>query len=110
MKNFVQPGHNLTVAAPAGGLTSGDPVQIEALIGVATTDAEAGENVVIATEGVFTLPKTSTDDVAVGAALYFDSGAGEVTTSDGSGSNAFIGYATAAAGNPSSTVPVRLAI
>jgi predicted RecA/RadA family phage recombinase len=108
MKNFVQPGQNVTVTAPAGGVTSGDPVMIEALFGVATREADAGETVVIATTGVYTLPKTSTDDIAVGAAVYFDSSAGEVTLSDGSGSNPMVGHAVTAAGNPSATVAVRL--
>lgn len=110
MRNFVQPGNAITLAAPAGGVISGDPVQVGDLFGVSAVTATAGDPFTMHTVGVFTLPKTSTDDIAVGASVYFDSSAGEVTTSDGSGSNAFVGHAIEAAGNPSATVAVRLSV
>lgn len=110
MKNFVQPGNNITVPAPPGGVTSGDPILVGDLFGVATTTAAAGEDVAIATVGVYTLPKATTDDAAVGAALYWDDANGEVTTDDASGANPFIGHAVTAAGNPSASVAVRLSI
>jgi predicted RecA/RadA family phage recombinase len=107
MKNFIQPGHNVTVPAPAT-VSSGDGVQVGALFGVASTDAASGADVVICTTGVFTLPKAPTAVVTVGAALYWNSASGEVTvTANG---NLFIGHAIKAAGNPSSTVAVRLSI
>lgn len=109
MKNFIQTGDAVTLTAPAT-VASGAPVQIGSLIGVATGDAATGEPVTIATRGVFALPKTSTDAVTVGAVLYFDSVAGEVTVADGSGANLRIGHAVTAAGNPSATVHVRLSV
>lgn len=57
MKNYIQEGRMITVAAPAGGVTSGDGVVIGSLFGVASKTAAAGETVTIATEGVFDLPK-----------------------------------------------------
>ncbi len=56
------------------------------------------------------LPKTATDDIAQGAAVYFDAAEGEVTQSNGSGSNPMVGHAVTAAGNPSATVAVRLSV
>lgn len=107
MKNFIQRGENITVAAPAA-VTSGDPVQVGDMVGVANGDAASGDPVVISTSGVFELPKATIDDIAVGASVYFDASAGEVTlTSTG---NTFIGHAVTAAGNPSSTVAVRLSV
>lgn len=107
MKNFIQPGHNITVAAPAA-VQSGDGVLIGALFGVANADAASGADVVISTVGVFTLPKTTTDDIAVGAAVYWDAAEAEVTTT--AAGNTLIGHAVAAAGNPSATVAVRLSV
>jgi predicted RecA/RadA family phage recombinase len=107
MKNYVQPGDNITVAAPAA-VASGEGVQIGDLFGVASGDAASGATVVIATNGVFTLPKATTDDVAVGASLYWDSAAGELTVM--ATDNLFVGHAVAAAGNPSAMVAVRLSV
>lgn len=107
MRNFVQPGNQITVAAPAA-VQSGEGVQIGDLFGVANGDAAIGADLVISTVGVFTLPKATTDDVAVGASLYWDSAAGELTVT--ATDNLFVGHAVAAAGNPSATVAVRLSV
>ena len=107
MKNFVQPGNQITVAAPAT-ITSGEGVLIGDLFGVANGDAAIGADLVISTTGVFTLPKATTDDVAVGASLYWDDAEGEVTVT--ATENTFVGHAVAAAGNPSATVAVRLSV
>lgn len=57
MKNYIQEGRMITVAAPIGGVASGDGVVIGALFGVATKTAASGETVTLATDGVFDLPK-----------------------------------------------------
>ena len=57
MKNYIQEGRMITVAAPTGGATSGDGVVIGALFEVASKTAAAGETVTLATTGVFDLPK-----------------------------------------------------
>lgn len=59
MKTFVQPGRSITVAAPAGGVSSGDGVLIGNLFGIAQGDALATEDVEILTEGVAEIAKTS---------------------------------------------------
>jgi predicted RecA/RadA family phage recombinase len=68
MKNYIQEGRMITVAAPAGGVTSGDGV----VFGVASKTAAAGETVTIATEGVFDLPKLASAVIAAGDAVAWD--------------------------------------
>jgi predicted RecA/RadA family phage recombinase len=96
VKNFIQPGDSITVAAPSGGVTSGDLVVVNSLIGVAAATAAAGEDVVLDTEGVFELPKASADAIDVGDLLYSDDG--ELTKTPGTGSLPLAGAATKAAG------------
>lgn len=105
--NFIQDGDVMTVAAPSGGVSSGDGVQIGVLFGVATTTAAAGDPVEIATRGVFSLPKTSAQAWTVGAAIYWDPDGDGATTTAGT-DNLFIGVAAAVAANPSATGMVRL--
>lgn len=105
MRNFVQPGGNITVPAPAA-VNSGDGVLVGSLFGIATISAAVNGNVALATEGVFSLNKVSTQAVSVGARLYWDDTAKLVTTT--SSGNTLIGVATAAVGNPSGSVNVRL--
>lgn len=107
MKNYIQRGENITVPAPAA-VASGDGVLVGALFGVANSDAESGADLVLSTVGVFTLPKLTTDAVTVGAALYWDDANGEVTLT--STDKTFVGHAVASAGNPSTTVAVRLSM
>ena len=44
-KNYIQPGHTITVAAPTGGVLSGDGVLIGTLFGIAQYDAVEGADV-----------------------------------------------------------------
>lgn len=104
--NFIQNGDHLTVPAPAN-VDSGFGVVVGVIFGVATTDALAGADVVIARCGVYELPKTSAQAWTVGQAIYWDPTPGEATTATTAG-NLFIGAAAAAASNPSSTGAVLL--
>ncbi|MBK3734954.1 DUF2190 family protein [Azospirillum brasilense] len=106
MKNFVQPGHTITVPAPSGGVSSGDGVIVGALFGVAATDAAAGAPLNISTEGVFTLPKGTSTTFASGGAVSFDIST-HLCVAPGAGKYP-IGAATDAAGNGVTTVNVRL--
>lgn len=105
MKNFIQTGDNLTLAAPYD-VHSGDGVLVGAIFGVAAIDAASGADVTIATRGAFTLPKVATDVIAIGDPVFWDSAAKLVTTT--ASGNTRIGAALSAAGNPSATVDVRL--
>jgi len=105
MKNYVQKGENLTLPAPYA-VTSGDGALIGNIFGVAAGDAAEGAEVDLVTVGVFTLPKVSTDAIAVGAAVYWDDDAKLITTT--ATDNTKIGVSVATAVNPSGTTDVRL--
>ena len=81
MKNFVQPGDTVTVTAPTGGVTSGSGVLIGGLFGIDAFDAAEGNEVEIATRGVFQLPKAA-EAIDAGNRVYFDPALGVVTDSD----------------------------
>ncbi len=105
MKTYIQPGDRITLTAAAVA-ASGDIVKTGNLIGVAFGDAAIGEPLVLATVGVFDLPKVAAEAVAVGDPIYWRSGDGVVTgTASG---NTKIGVAVSAAANPSASVHVRL--
>lgn len=105
MKNWVQEGDNVTVAAPYA-VSSGNGCLVGTLFGVAVADAAEGADVVLATEGVYDLAKTSAQAWTVGADIYWDD-TNEVCTTTGSG-NTLIGKALAVAANSSATGRVRL--
>ncbi|ANL47952.1 hypothetical protein AMC87_CH03299 [Rhizobium phaseoli] len=105
MKNYVQKGENLTFPAPYA-VSSGDGVLKGSIFGVAAGDAESGAEVDVVTVGVFTLPKVSTDVMAVGEPIYWDNTAKLVTTT--ATGNTKIGVSVATAVNPSGTTDVRL--
>ena len=106
MKNAIQEGDHLTIIAPAT-VASGAGVISGVMFGVAIHAASSGADLTIATRGVFEMSKVSAQAWTLGQALYFIPGSGLVTTATTSG-NLFIGYATAAAVNPSATGFVRL--
>lgn len=113
MRNYVQPGDQLTIAAPYA-VTAGQGVLAGALFGVAFGDADNGATVDIKTSGVFDLAKASAAVFTVGAPVYFDTAtktarSGNDDDSNSAGDNeALIGVAVAAAGAGASTVRVRL--
>jgi predicted RecA/RadA family phage recombinase len=100
MKNFVQPGEIITVDAPAN-VSSGDFVVVGKLAGVAATDAASGDDLEIATRGVFELPITG---LSQGDPVYWDVTPGALT---GTATDNFrVGVAVAASG--AATTRVRL--
>lgn len=106
MKNYVQPGDNIPVAAPSGGTVSGNGYLIGSMFGVAAATADAGAEVNLATRGVYTLTKVSAQAWTVGAKVYWDDTNKNVTTT--ASGNTLIGVAVAVAANPSATGLVRL--
>jgi len=104
--NVLQDGDLVTVAAPSGGVSSGDLVIVGALAGVALADADATEDVVLKTTGVCTLPKLSTEVIAQGAAVAWDIDPGQVVLPDSG--HYPLGTAVEAAGNGATTCKVRL--
>lgn len=105
MKIFIQEGHIITVTA-AANITSGDGVLVGIIFGVATTDAVAGEEVEIATVGVYELPKLSTAVIAQGDRVAWDDTAKQIKLP--AAGLYPVGVATETAGNGAATVKVRL--
>lgn len=105
MRNFIQPGDVITVAAPVGGAVSGAGVLINALFGIAMRDAVEGEDVPLQISGVVDLPK-ATGALATGAKVYWDATNHNVTaTATG---NTLIGVAVAAAASGDVLTRLRL--
>ena len=107
MKNYVQQGQVLTLSAP-GAVVSGQYVTVGAIRGVAAYDAASGEPVELATEGVFSLPKATAEDIAAGDVVYWNGTA--CTKTPGTGSKPLVGVAVKAAGNGVATVNVKLGV
>ncbi len=105
MKNFIQKGDTLTMAAPTGGVASGDGVLVGSLFGIAAGDAAENDNVEVQTTGVFDLPK-ATGAVTQGAKVYWDNTNKNVTTT--ATANTLIGAATVAALSGDATARVKL--
>lgn len=104
--NFVKEGKALTLA-PGADVASGTGYLFgTALFGVALTDAKNGVESQFATEGVWTLPKTSALAIAVGDRVYWDA-TNKVVNKTASGQKC-VGVAVSAAANPSATVKVKL--
>lgn len=107
MKNYVQPGHVISVIAPAI-VASGALVKVGLICGVAQHDAAEGAPVEIALDGVFDLAKVSAQAWAtVGLPIYMVPATGLATTATTAG-NLFIGVNTETAINPSGVGRVRL--
>ncbi len=73
-KNYVQPGEHLTIQSDAA-VSSGDLVVRGDLIGAALGDAATGEDLVVAVDGVWELPKDTLSPVTIGDILYTDAAA-----------------------------------
>ena len=105
MKNFIQKGDTITLTAPYN-VSSGGGLLVGSIFGVASNDASSGNDVETATQGVFSIAKTSAQAWTQGALIYWDDTNKVCTTT--SSTNKLVGTATAAAANPSSTGYVRL--
>lgn len=106
-KNYVQPGENLTLTAPTGGVTTGKGVLIGSIFVVALETAAAAASFSGSTKGVWDLDKVSTEVWAEGDKIYWDN-ANTRCSNVATAAFRFIGHATAAAANPTSTGKVRL--
>ena len=105
MKNYVQSGDLITVAAPYA-VSSGQGVMVGSLFGVATCDAANGTNVDIMTEGVFDITALTSDTGTVGAKMYWDNANKRLTTT--ATSNTLVGVLAAAKGGSDTTARVYL--
>lgn len=107
MKNYIQPGDTLPVAAPAAVL-SGAGVLVGSLFGVAATNAESGATVQIKTMGVFDLTSATGTAWAVGDKIYWDD-TNKRTTKTAT-NNTLIGVAVAAKASGDAVGRVRLGV
>lgn len=105
MKNFIQNGDTLTLAAPYD-VVSGQGALVGSIFGVASGDVLTGESGEFGLCGVYELTKATVDTPAVGAAAYWDDTNREVTTV--STSNTLVGVFVEAAGNGDTVAKVRL--
>lgn len=79
MKNFIQPGENLTLPAPSD-VTSGQLVAVGSIVGVAQATVAAGQPVVLVRRGVFALPKATGQAWTAGTKIYRSADDGTLTT------------------------------
>lgn len=107
MKNYLGSGDVVQMTAPSGGVISGTPVVI--LSAFVIPQATVAETLPFAglVEGLVNLPKGSTVVFSEGEAVFWDD-ATKLCKESATGYFK-IGYATKAAGNPSSFVDVKLA-
>ena len=105
MKNYIQPGAIVGIIAPAGGATTGQPLLINALFGIATLNGDAGEPIELLTCGVVDLNK-GIGAIALGAKAYWK--ADDQTVVAAVTGNTLIGVALKDAASGDDTVQVRL--
>jgi len=105
MKNYICEGDRIQNIAPAGGVKSGDLHIIGAKVAVAMTDALEGETYVSMTEGVFEVPKAA-GTITIGAKVYLDETAKNVTTTVND--NTLVGWAYTDAAGGDSTVQISI--
>lgn len=86
-------------------VSNGDVVDLATRIGVAGNDIAANETGAVHVVGVFEIPK-ETGEITLGATVYWDKAAKNITTT--SESNTPAGWAVAAAKSGDATVLVKL--
>jgi predicted RecA/RadA family phage recombinase len=106
MRNYRHDGTVLTFTAPSGGVVSGGGYIVGDKFVIAAIDAAVGTKFTGQDQGVFNLPKLSTDVIAEGVRVWWDATNSRVTVT--ATSNRCIGTAEAAAGNGVTTVDVLL--
>jgi predicted RecA/RadA family phage recombinase len=104
-QNYIQEGDVIEITA-AAAITSGAPVAVGAIAGVALETVASGSAVRVQLKGVFTVPKAS-GAITLGAAVYLVAANGNVSTT--ASGNIFMGHAVAAAASGDATVNIRLA-
>lgn len=108
MRNFIYEGDHLPFTA-AAAVASGDGVVMGTVLGVAAADIAVGDTGTIAVEGVFELPKLSTDAISAGDALTWDVTNNELkVAAAGTGDLLACAFATEAAGAGTPTVRAKL--
>lgn len=92
MKNFIQNGNVVTLAAPSN-LTSGQGALVGAIFGVAANDALQGMPAEFIRAGIFSLGAVTADTLATGDKVYWDNTAKRITKT--ATNNVLVGAAAA---------------
>ena len=113
MRNYIQPGDVLEVAAPVGGYANGEVVKVGDVVGVSFGTYAEGDTAQVALTGVYEVPKKTGINFTAGAKLYLLESEDVVTNVASQGdpvvNNPFVGYAWKAAINADTATLVRLA-
>lgn len=104
--NYVEDGDVLNYQNGAQAIASGAVVLFGKRIGVAIAAIAANAKGSVGVVGVWTIAKLSTDVVAQGDLLYWDSANSRLTTT--ASGNTLAGYAFDAAGNGATTVNIKI--
>ena len=105
MRNYIQEGDAITVAAPYQ-VASGDGMLVGSLFGIAATAAANGATVEMQTVGVHEITALNTDTGSIGANVYWDNTNKRITTT--ASGNSLVGALTVAKTNGQTTATVRL--
>ncbi len=95
-KNFVGNGAVLTMTAPVGGVVSGVPIKIGALVLVPLVNAMAGESFSGRADGVWRLPADA--GLTAGALVKWDAAAGKLVADTAKDADDFGKLVTAESG------------
>ena len=106
--NAIQSGSVLTLTALSGGVSSGTPLLMGKLFVVPSHNALEDEPFEAHTVGVWEFPKVPADTPSEGDAAYWDVSAGQISTTDDSAANKFIGAYTESRINGDTKCFVRL--
>lgn len=104
-RNYVAPGEHFDYT-PGTAVASGEVVLMTDTIGVANVAIPANTPGYVAVEGVFTVAKLSTDNIAKGQKVYWDNTNKRMTLT--SAGNTPAGRAYAAAGAATTSVAVKI--
>lgn len=106
MKNFVQPGKQISLVAPSGGVTAGLGYVVGAIFGVASNNAAQDADFEAVTEGVVGLPKSGSLTFTQGELVFWDNAAKAIKKT--AAGYFKIGAAVAAVGASDTVIKVRL--
>lgn len=105
--NFIENGDSLDVVLGATA-ASGSVVVLGDLVGVYKSGGVSGDNVAVAFNGVYALPKATSggSGIAVGTKVYWDPTPSQITAT--AGSLKVAGYVWKTAADADTTIAVRL--
>lgn len=103
---YWQKGETLDYTATEKAVTNGQVVSLGGRIGVAGNDIAKGETGALHVTGVFIMDKKASEKITMGAPVYYDTAADEITATEKG--NIPAGYAAATAEASDATVLVNI--